>query len=64
MKTLEVEVPDEVAIQAEAIANKHGVTLGHLLRLSLDERLAREAELEEAVTHVLTENGELYKRLA
>jgi hypothetical protein len=40
------------------------VTLEQLLRLSLDEKLARDAELEEAVTDVLAENAELYRRLA
>jgi hypothetical protein len=55
---------DDVATRAEAIANKRGVTLEQLLRLSLDEKLARDAELEEAVTDVLAENAELYRRLA
>ena len=55
MKTLELEVPDDVAVKAEATASKHGVTLKQLLRLSLDEKLARDAELEEAVSDVLTE---------
>lgn len=64
MKTLELEVPDDVAVKAAAMANKHGVTLKQLLRLSLDEKLARDAELEEVVADVLAENAELYRRLA
>ena len=64
MKTLELQIPDDVAVKAEAIASKHGVTLEQLLRVSLDEKLARDAELEEAVREVLSENAELYRRLA
>jgi antitoxin component of RelBE/YafQ-DinJ toxin-antitoxin module len=64
VKTLEIHVPDEVATKVEAVASKHGVTIEQLLRLSLDEKLARDAELEEAVRDVLAENAELYRRLA
>jgi antitoxin component of RelBE/YafQ-DinJ toxin-antitoxin module len=64
MKTVELQVPDDVATKAEAVAIKHGVTIEQLLRLSLDEKLARDAELEDAVREVLAENGELYRRLA
>jgi antitoxin component of RelBE/YafQ-DinJ toxin-antitoxin module len=64
MRTLELQVPDEVASKAEAVANKHGVTIEELLRASLDEKLSRDAELEIAVRDVLVENAELYKRLA
>ena len=64
MKILELHLPDEVAVKAEAIANKRGVSIEHLLRQSLDEKLARDADLEEAVRVVLTENAELYRRLA
>ena len=64
MKTLELQIPDDVAVKAEAIASKRGVTLEQLLRASLEEKLARDAELEEAVREVLAENAELYKRLA
>jgi predicted transcriptional regulator len=64
MKTLEVEVPDDVAVRAEAVATKHGVTVEQLLRASLEEKLERDAELEQAVKEVLAENAELYRRLA
>ncbi len=64
MKTLELQVPDDVAVKAEAAANKHGVTIEQLLRVSLDEKLARDAELEDVVTDVLADNAELYSRLA
>lgn len=59
-----MQVPDDLAVKAEAVANKHGVTIEQLLRTSLDEKLARDAELEEAVKDVLAENAELYRRLA
>ena len=64
MKTLELQLPDDVAVKAEAIASKRGVTVEQLVRQSLDERLARDADLEEAVREVLAENAELYRRLA
>jgi antitoxin component of RelBE/YafQ-DinJ toxin-antitoxin module len=64
MKTLELQVPDDIAVKAEAVANKHGVTVEQLLRVSLDEKLARDAELEDAVRDVLAENADLYRRLA
>ena len=64
VKTLELHVPDDVATKVEAAANRHGVTVEELLRLSVDEKLARDAELEEAVRVVLAENADLYRRLA
>jgi antitoxin component of RelBE/YafQ-DinJ toxin-antitoxin module len=64
MKTLALQVPDDIAAQVEAVASKKGVTVEQLLRMSVDEKLARDAELEEAVRDVLAENAELYKRLA
>jgi predicted transcriptional regulator len=64
MKTLELQLPDDVAVKAQAIATKRGVTVEQLVRQSLDEKLARDADLEEAVREVLAENAELYRRLA
>lgn len=64
VKTLELHVPDDVALKVAAVAIKHGVTVEELLRLSVDEKLARDAELEAVVSDVLSENAELYKRLA
>ena len=64
MKTLELQLPDDVAEKAEAVATKRGVTVEQLLRVSLDEKLARDGDLEEAVREVLAENAELYRRLA
>lgn len=64
MKVLELHLPDDVALQAETIASKQGVTVEQLLRQSLAEKLARDADLEEAVREVLRENAELYRRLA
>lgn len=64
MKTVELQVPDDLANRAEAVASKRGLTVDELLRLSLDEKLARDAELEETVDAVLADNAELYRRLA
>jgi len=35
-----------------------------LLRSSVEEKLARDAELESAATDVLSKNAELYRRLS
>ena len=64
MKTLELQLTDDVALKAQAVASKRGVTIEQLVRESLDETLARAADLEDAVREVLAENAELYRRLA
>jgi hypothetical protein len=64
MKTLELQLPDHVAVKAEAMASKRGISVEQLVRQSLDEKLVRDADLEEAVREVLAENAELYRRLA
>lgn len=64
MKTVELHLPDDTVQKAEAVASKRGVTVEALLLESLDEKLARDADLEDAVREVLAENAELYRRLA
>ena len=64
MKTLELQVSDEVASRVKEAANARGVSVEELVRQSLEEKLLRDAEFEAATKRVLAENAELYKRLA
>ena len=64
MKTLEIHIPDEVATRVERAATEKGVSLDELVRLSLEEKLARDEQFEEAARHVLSKNAELYERLS
>lgn len=64
MKTLEIHVPDEVASQIERAAEERGVSLDDLVRLSVEEKLARDKQFEVAARQVLAKNAELYERLS
>jgi hypothetical protein len=64
MKTLEIHVPDEVASKIERAAEEKGVSLDELVRLSVEEKLARDEQFETATRYVLAKNAELYDRLA
>jgi predicted transcriptional regulator len=64
MKTLEVRVPDEIASKLEQAAQERGVSIDELVRSSVEEKLARDAEFELAAGHVLRKNADLYKRLS
>jgi len=64
MKTLEIQVPDDVAAKIEAAAHSHGVSVEELLQSTIEEKLARDAEFEDAAAKVLAKNAELYERLS
>lgn len=64
MKTLELLVPEEVASRIERAASDRGVSVEELVRTSVEEKLARDAEFEHATAAVLAKNAELYRRLA
>ena len=64
MKTLEIQLPDDTAEKIEAAAHEKGLSVEELVRRSLEEKLARDAQFEKASSHVLGKNAELYKRLA
>jgi hypothetical protein len=64
MKTLEIHVPEEVASRLEHAAREKGVSLDELVRISVEEKLARDAEFAAAAEYVLAKNTELYKRLS
>ncbi len=64
MKTLEVQVPDEIAAKVERAAERSGLSLEELVRVSLEEKLARDEAFDAAAKHVLAKNAELYERLS
>jgi hypothetical protein len=64
MKTLELLVPEEVALQIERAASERGVSVEELVRLSVEEKLARDTEFARVTEAVLAKNAELYRRLA
>lgn len=64
MKTLEIHIPDDVASKIERAAEEKGVSLEELVRVSVEEKLARDEEFEAAARHVLDKNIELYERLS
>jgi len=64
MKTLEIHVPDDVASRVEQAAQEKGVSLDELVLVSLEEKLARDQQFEEAARYVLAKNSELYERLS
>jgi hypothetical protein len=64
MKTLELLVPEEVALRIERAASERGVSVEELVRLSVEEKLARDTEFARVTEAVLAKNAELYRRLA
>ena len=65
MKTLEVNLPEPTATRLQEAAQQLGVSPENLLRISLEEKLARlDDSFRDAVDHVVTRNAELYKRLS
>ena len=65
MKTVEFELPEATASRLEDAAQKMGVSAEDLLRISVEEKLARLDEtFQDTAEHVLSKNAELYKRLA
>ncbi|HWN99323.1 MAG TPA: CopG family transcriptional regulator [Blastocatellia bacterium] len=65
MKTIELNLPEATASRLEEAANKMGVSAEDLLRMSVEEKLARlDESFRDAVDQVLSKNEELYKRLS
>jgi predicted transcriptional regulator len=64
MKTLEIHLPDEVAAKIQEAAQQRGLSVDQLVHASVEEKIQRDAQLEQAVTHVLEKNAELYRRLS
>jgi Ribbon-helix-helix protein, copG family len=64
MRTLQIDVPDDVAQKIEAAASERGVSVGELVRASIEEKLSRESSVDVATSYVLAKNAELYRRLS
>ena len=63
MKTLVIEVPDEVATAVEEAALAQKVSVDRFVHDSIQEKLTRNAQVDEAARYVLTKNAGLYERL-
>jgi predicted transcriptional regulator len=64
MKTLEIHVADEIASRLERAAEARGLSAEEIVRISLEEKLARDDDFEAATRYVLAKSAELYRRLA
>jgi hypothetical protein len=64
MKTLEIHIPDEVAVKIEQAANHLGISIEQFLQASVEEKIQRDAEYGRVAGRVLEKNAELYWRLA
>ena len=65
MKSLEVQIEEPTVDRLEAAARKLGITPEELLRVSVEEKLARlDESFLTAVEQVVSKNAELYRRLA
>ena len=65
MGTITIMLPDERLSRLEDRAAELGITIEELVRLSVDELLAKPDDaFEQAVSRVLEKNKDLYERLA
>ncbi|MFY9611344.1 MAG: CopG family transcriptional regulator [Blastocatellia bacterium] len=65
MTTITIGLSDDRALRLNEMAARLGVSPEELVRVSVDELLARpDEEFERAVDYVLKKNAELYRRLA
>ena len=65
MTTITIGLPDERALRLREMAARLGVSPEDLVRVSVEELLARpDEEFERAVHYVLKKNADLYRRLA
>jgi hypothetical protein len=63
-RRVELDLPDDLASRAEQAAMEQGVSVEQLLRLSVEEKIQRDAQFEAAIGKVLEKNAELYRRLS
>lgn len=65
MKTLTISLPEETADRMEEAARRLGLSPEALVQSSLQEKLDRlDLDFDAAAEKVLSENAELYRRLA
>lgn len=64
MSTITITLPDDRLARLQEIAKRFSTTPEELVRVSIDELLARPDEaFEQAADRVLEKNAELYRRL-
>ena len=65
MSTITITLPDDRLAKLKDISARFNVPIEDLVRVSINELLALpDAAFQQAVSHVLTKNRELYRRLA
>ena len=64
MASLTISLNDEELRYPEQTAQKFGIRVEELVRLGVDEYVARHRRFEQAAKYVLQKNAELYRRLA
>jgi hypothetical protein len=65
MTSISVTLPNDRLLKLQEIAARLGVTPEDLVRISIEELLARPDDaFQQAVDYVLNKNAELYRRLA
>jgi len=65
MSNITVTVSDDRLAKLKEIAGRYSISAEDLVRVSIDELLARPDEtFEKAAEYVLNKNSELYRRLA
>jgi predicted transcriptional regulator len=65
MSSITVSLPEDRLKQLEEIARRYQIAPEDLVRVSIEEFLARPDEaFERALEHVLSKNAELYRRLS
>ena len=65
MAIMTIVLPDDRLLRLEETATRLGISPEELVRVSIEELLARPDEaFEQTVEYVLKKNAELYRRLA
>jgi predicted transcriptional regulator len=65
MTAITITLPDDRLLKLKEMATEIGVTPEELVRVSIEELLAKpEDTFKQVVTYVLKKNAELYRRLA
>ncbi|MBK8418651.1 ribbon-helix-helix protein, CopG family [Candidatus Villigracilis saccharophilus] len=65
MATITIELPSEGLQKLQEMAQKFGVSMEELVRVSVEDMLTQpEEQFRNSAQYVLKKNAELYKRLA
>jgi antitoxin FitA len=65
MTTITIELPNERLQKLQEMAQRFGVSMEELIRVSVEDMLTQpEEQFRKAAQYVLKKNTELYRRLA